>query len=103
MQSMHEAPAVESRSELSVEDVELIAAAKAAADRLHVDDVHEVAAAVRTKDKRMFTGIHIEASVGYADVCVAKWRPSAPQSHRGIETLRLLWLSGETEQATMSC
>lgn len=43
--------------------------AKHTADRLHVDDLHEVAAALRTKSGTVFTGIHIEASVGFADVC----------------------------------
>jgi len=62
---------VASRTELSVEDFELIRAAKETADRLHVDDIHTVAAAPRTKDKIVFTGIHTNASCGFA-MCVVK-------------------------------
>ena len=54
---------------LTKQDLELIEKAKEAADRLHVDNIHEVAAAIRIKDGRIFTGIHIEANVGFADVC----------------------------------
>ena len=60
---------MKSLSSLSEEDFELIEAAKETADRLRLEDVHEVAAALRTKEKKIFTGIHINASVGYADVC----------------------------------
>ncbi len=54
---------------LADQDFELIEQAKQTAHRLHVDDLHEVAAALRTKSGNVFTGIHIEASVGFADVC----------------------------------
>lgn len=55
--------------ELTEADYELIERAKETAHRLHVDDLHEVAAALRTRSGMVFTGIHIESSVGYADVC----------------------------------
>jgi cytidine deaminase len=48
---------------------ELIESAKRTADRLYLDGIHEVAAALRTTSGELFIGIHIEASVGYADVC----------------------------------
>ena len=54
---------------LAEQDFELIEYAKQTADRLHVADFHEVAAALRTRSGNVFTGIHIEASVGFADVC----------------------------------
>ncbi len=60
---------MKSTSQPNREDSDLIEAAKETAHRLHVDDVHEVAAALRTRGKRVFTGIHIEAGVGFADVC----------------------------------
>ena len=88
---------MESETELSKEDFELIEAAKDAADRLHVDDSHEVAAAVRTKDKKVFTGIHIEASVGYADVCgeVAAICPAVSYGYRDFEAIVAIWGDGE--------
>ena len=55
--------------ELTHDDEELIRGAKSTADALHLDGIHEVAAALRTASGAVFTGIHIEASVGYADVC----------------------------------
>lgn len=53
---------------LSSKDYELIEQAKQIADDLHVDNLHEVAAALRTSSGDIFVGIHIEASVGFADV-----------------------------------
>jgi len=88
---------LQSKTELSKEDFELIEAAKEAADRLHVDDFHEVAAALRTKDKRIFTGIHIEASVGYADVCgeVAAICTAVSHGCRDFETIVAIWGDGK--------
>ena len=77
------------RTKLSEEDQELIEAAKETSDRLHLEDVHEVAAALRTKDKEVFTGIHIEANVGFADVCgeVAAICHAVAHGHRDYETI----------------
>jgi len=88
---------LQSKTELSKEDFELIEAAKEAADRLHVGDFHEVAAALRTKDKRIFTGIHIEASVGYADVCgeVAAICTAVSHGCRDFETIVAIWGDGK--------
>ena len=55
--------------ELSGQDHELIEHAKQIADDLHVVDLHEVASALRTTSGDIFGGIHIEARVGFADVC----------------------------------
>ena len=92
-----EEPAVETKTALSSEDHALIQAAKDAADRLHVDDVHEVAAALRTTDKTVFTGIHIEANVGFADVCgeVAAICTAISQGHRDFEAIVALWGDGK--------
>jgi cytidine deaminase len=88
---------VKSKTELSEEDFKLIEAAKETADRLHVDGVHEVAAAVRTKDKKIFTGIHIEASVGFADVCdeVAAICIAVSQGYRDFEAIVAIWADGK--------
>ena len=86
-----------SKTELSEEDLELIEAAKETADRLHVDDVHEVAAALRTTDKKVFTGIHIEASVGFADVCgeVAAICTAISHGSRDFEAIVAIWGDGK--------
>jgi cytidine deaminase len=55
--------------ELSAQDRELIEQAKQTADALYLKDVHEVAASLRTASGEVFSGIHIEADVGFADVC----------------------------------
>jgi len=88
---------VESRAKLSKEDLELIEAAKEAADKLHVDDFNEVAAAIRTKEKRIFTGIHIESSVGYADVCgeVAAICTAVSNGYRDFEAIVAIWGDGK--------
>lgn len=54
---------------LSKSEFELIEAAIETVERLHVPDRHEVGAALRTSNGRIYTGIHVEAAVGYADVC----------------------------------
>jgi cytidine deaminase len=56
-------------TELSAQDFELIEKARRTADELYLKDVHEVAAALRTASGHVFAGIHIEADVGFADVC----------------------------------
>jgi len=88
---------LEAKTELSKEDLELIEAAKEAAVRLHVDDVHEVAAALRTKDKKVFTGIHIEASVGFADVCgeVAAICTAVSHGYRDFDAIVAIWGDGK--------
>lgn len=50
-------------------DREVIEAAIRTVERLRIPDRHEVGAALRTSDGRIYTGIHVEAAVGYADVC----------------------------------
>jgi hypothetical protein len=64
---INDARAMDTRINLTNEDFKLIEAAKETSDRLHVDDVYEVAAALRTRDKKIFTGIHMDANVGFAD------------------------------------
>jgi cytidine deaminase len=92
------------KTELSGEDHELIQAAKEAADRLHVDDIHEVAAALRTTDKKIFTGIHIEANVGFADVCgeVAAICNAVSHGCRDFKAIVALWGDGKGTYTLLS-
>ena len=95
---------MESKTELNEEDHKLVEAAKETADRLHVDDVHEVAAALRTKDKKLFTGIHIDANVGFADVCgeVAAICTAVSHGHRDFEAIVAVWGDGKGSYRLLS-
>jgi len=88
---------VKSKTQLTEEDLELIEAAKETSDRLHVDEVHEVAAALRTTDKQVFTGIHIAAGVGFADVCgeVAAICTAVSHGAREFEAIVAIWGDGK--------
>ena len=92
------------KTKLNKEDFKLIDAAKDAANRLHVDDIHEVAAAIRTKDKKIFTGIHIGASVGFADVCgeIAAICSAVSQGYRNFETVVAIWGDGKGKYELLS-
>ena len=85
--------------ELTQTDFELIDYAKETAHRLHVEDKHEVAAAIRTRSGTVFTGIHIESSVGYADVCgeVAAMCNMISAGEHDIETIVAVNSNGESE------
>ena len=88
---------METHTNLSEEDLELIEAAKETSDRLHIDDVHEVAAALRTRTKKIFTGIHMDANVGFADVCgeVAAICHAVAHGYRNYEAIVALIADGE--------
>ena len=88
---------MDSRTDLNDEDFDLIRAAKETADRLHVDDIHTVAAAIRTKDKKVFTGIHTNASCGFADVCgeVAVLCHALAHGYRDFEAIVAIWGDGK--------
>lgn len=75
--------------EVNDQDVELIEKAIETADRLYLEDVHEVAAALRTQSGLVFSGIHIEANVGFADVCgeVAAICTALSNGHRDLESI----------------
>lgn len=93
-----------SRAELGEEDFELIEAAKETADRLRVDDIHTVAAALRTKDKKVFTGIHTNASCGFADVCgeVAALCHAIAHGYRNFEAIVAVWGDGRGSYELLS-
>ena len=80
---------LKTKTKLNKQDLELIQAAKRTADRLHLDDIHEVAAALRTQSKIVFTGIHTNASVGFADICgeVAAICVAVSNGHRDFEAI----------------
>lgn len=85
------------KTTLAKADFNLINAAREAANRLYVKDKHEVAAAVRTKDGRVFTGIHIEASQGFADICgeVAAICTAVSHGCRDFEAIVAIWQDQE--------
>ena len=92
------------KMELTKQDLELIEQAKVTADRLHVDDIHEVAAALRTKDGKIFTGIHFDANVGFADVCgeVATICHAVAHGYREYDSIVAIWGDGKENYKLLS-
>lgn len=90
--------------ELTKQDLELIEQAKQTADILHVDDVSEVAAALRTKDGKIFTGIHFDANVGFADVCgeVAAICHAIAHGFREYDSIVAIWGDGKGNYRLLS-
>ncbi len=95
---------MESKIKLSEEDFELIEAAKKTADSFHLDDVHEVASALRTTSKKIYTGIHTNANVGFADVCgeVAAICHAVAHGDRKFETIVAIWGDGKGKYELLS-
>jgi cytidine deaminase len=56
-------------SELTGEDIELVAAARAALEAHYKPFWHTVSAAMRLEDGRIVTGLHLGATVGRMAVC----------------------------------
>ena len=71
----------------------MVAAARAAADRLYVRGVQEVAAAARTAAGPIFAGIHFETATGFATVCgeVAAIACMVAGGHRDLDTIVAVW------------
>jgi cytidine deaminase len=92
------------KSKLSDEDIELIQAAKETADRLHLEGIHEVASALRTSKKHIFTGIHTNANVGFADVCgeVAAICHALAHGEREYEAIVAVWGDGKGKYELLS-
>lgn len=57
------------REAISQEDLELVAAAKAIIRERYKAGWHAVGAALRTESGRVFTGVHLEASIGRIAIC----------------------------------
>ena len=85
-------------------DYELIEIAKQTGDRLHVKDLHEVTAALRTRSGTVFSGIHIEGTVGSIDVCgeVAAICSMVSAGQRDIETIVAIYVDGQGNYSIMS-
>src|SRR4030042_6066700 len=92
------------KSKLSVEDTKLIQAAKETADKLHLEGIHEVASALRTRKKHVFTGIHTNANVGFADVCgeVAAMCHALAHGEREYEAIVAVWGAGKGRDELLS-
>ena len=90
--------------ELNDQDIELIGKAIETADRLYLEDVHEVAAALRTQGGLVFSGIHIEANVGFADVCgeVAAICTALSSGHRDLETIVAVYRDAQGQHEIMA-
>ncbi|MGD0803218.1 MAG: cytidine deaminase [Candidatus Bathyarchaeia archaeon] len=92
------------KSKLSDEDTKLIQVAKETADKLHLDGIHEVASALRTRKKQIFTGIHTNANVGFADVCgeVAAMCHALAHGEREYEAIVAVWGDGRGKYELLS-
>lgn len=90
--------------DLAQKDTELIQEAVNTADRLYLQGHHEVAAAIRTADDTLFTGIHIETQIDWADVCgeVAAMSCMVAGGHRDLETIVAVWKSPEEKHFLLS-
>ena len=62
-------PATPEGTALDPADEELVAAARAVIIRLHRPFWHTVAAAIRSRDGRIWTGVHLGATVGRLAIC----------------------------------
>jgi len=92
------------KSKLSDDDIKLIEAAKETADKLHLEGIHEVASALRTRKKHVFTGIHTNANVGFADVCgeVAAMCHALAHGEREYEAIVAVWGDGKGRYELLS-
>jgi len=83
-------------AELDSNDRELIDAAHETRKRLYLKGRHEVASALRTTSGEIFAGIHIEADVGFADVCGEVAAICHALAHGHQDTMSELGDSGES-------
>jgi cytidine deaminase len=81
------------KTKLSADDRALVDAARETFDRLYLKDKNEVAVALRTRSGSIYTGIHIEASVGFADVCgeISAICHALAHGERDYEAIVALW------------
>jgi cytidine deaminase len=68
------------------------------------DDIHEVASALRSKKKIIYTGIHTDANVGFADVCgeVAAMCHALAHGEREYEAIVAIWGDGKGNYELLS-
>lgn len=81
------------RVELTNEDRELLHTTIETSDRLYHKGIHEVAAAVRTLSGLVFSAIHIEGKINWADVCgeIAALCCMVAAGHRDLDTVAAVW------------
>lgn len=84
---------------LDEQDIEVLAGARAASDRLYVQGIQEVGAAVRTAGGEIYSAIHFETSGGFANVCgeVAAICCMVAAGRRDLETVAAVWRSPQGE------
>ncbi len=82
---------------LSAQDQALIAAARATIGRRYAPDRHLVGAALRTRSGLVFTGVHIETTVGRIAVCaeaIALGRAATGAGDTAIDTIVAVYQTG---------
>jgi cytidine deaminase len=90
---------------LTPKDRELIRAARETLDSLYVENRHEVSAALRTKKGNIYTGIHIETKVGFADVCgeVAAICHAVAHGEREFDAIVAMWRGEKSYEIPSPC
>lgn len=87
---------------LSHADLELIELARGAIRRRHKPGWHVIGAALRTRSGGVFTGVHLEATVGRIAVCaeaIALGRAATEAGDTDIDTIVAVRHSGSTHRA----
>jgi cytidine deaminase len=81
------------KEDLRESDSELVREAIATSDRLYLQGANEVAAAVRTSNGVVYSAIHFETKVGFANVCgeVAAVCCMLAAGHRDLDTVVAVW------------
>jgi len=92
------------KTKLIQKDFALLNEAISTANRLYNQNHHEVAAAIRTVSDNVYTGIHIETQIDWADVCgeVAAMSCMVADGHRDLETIVAVWKSPEGKYFLLS-
>ena len=90
-------------TELTDQDRHLVDQAVEVSDRLYLKDIQEVSAALQTAGGQVFTGIHFEASTGFATVCgeVAAISCMVAAGHRDLETIVAVWRGPEGQHVVL--
>ncbi len=86
-------------SPLSTQDQELIHAAKETLKRLYRKGWHGVASAIRTKQGKVYTAIHLEATIGRIAVCgeAITLGKAISEGEKEFETIVAVWYPNDGE------
>ena len=92
------------RTNLTQDDREVLQEAIETSDRLYLEGVHEVAAAVRTRTGLVYSAIHLETWLGWANVCgeVAAICCMVAAGHRDLDVVAAVWRNSEGEHFLLS-